>query len=134
MPRPSDGEAALAKVLDLPRLVAAALSGSASQERLSLEIRDEAATIPLYRPAQENPLPARWAIEAGRLATDSAAARPQVTCSLSIFAQLLLGHATLPEAIESKQLRFATAPARDSFTALLPTRPLWFASLDDLLA
>lgn len=132
MARECDGnEPILGKALDLPKLAAMTLADKRDL-RLTLELRDEAATIPLLRHAAGEPQ--RMLIENGQLLTDRSPARPQIVCSAAVLTQLLTGHATVAEVCDSQQLRASSKAAREGLEQLLAARPLWFPPLEDLLA
>jgi hypothetical protein len=125
------GEASLGKVLDLPRLARATLAGEPGV-RLTLELREEAATLPLQRTAAS--APQRFVIEDGQLSPDRAPARPQLVCSAGTLMQLLSGHSSVEQACQAQQLRFSSKAGREALEQVIAPRPLWFAPLEDLLA
>lgn len=125
------GETSLGKVLDLPRLARATLADK-QDVRLTLELREEAATLPLQRSAARAAL--RLVIESGELLTDRAPVRPQLICSAGTLMQLLVGHASVEQACQAQQLRFSNKAVREVLEQLVAPRPLWFAPLEDLLA
>jgi predicted N-acetyltransferase YhbS len=125
------GQSCLGKALDMPQLASATLARCAGV-RLTLELREEAATIPLHRRAGSGPQ--RLAIEDGNLLADRGTARPQVVCSAGTFMQLLLGHMSVSEACDVQQVRCSSKAAREALEQLIVPRPLWFAPLEDLLA
>jgi hypothetical protein len=125
------GEACLGKVLDLPQLAKATLA-ERPDIRLTLELREEPATLPLRRSAASEPQ--RLVIEGGQLFPDRAPARPQLVCSAGALTQLLVGHTSVSQACEAQQLRFSSKAGREALEQLIQPRPLWFAPLEDLLA
>jgi predicted N-acetyltransferase YhbS len=129
--RDDDGESCRGKVLDLPQLALATLAVQ-PDIRLTLELREEAASIPLRRSAASEPQ--RLVIHDGQLLPDRAPARPQVVCSAGLLAQLLLGHTSVSQACDAQQLRFSSKAGREALELLIQPRPLWFAPLEDMLA
>jgi len=129
-----NGESFLGKVIDLPRLAAATLCRMPSSSRVIVQLREEAATIPLHRDPKAAAESGRLAIDGGQLLPDHSTTRPQVLCSAALLGQLLLGHVPLVQAIESGQLRVTSRAVRESLEQWIVPRSQWFPPLDDLLA
>lgn len=131
----ADGELQLLKVLDLPRLARAALSSCfAATPSMTLELRNDARTIP---PRGESRTGARQRFtvdQRGLTPADADVRRPQVVCSAATLSRLLLGQQTLDDALESGAVRVSSRAVREAWGEWLGGRTWWWPSLDDLPA
>jgi predicted N-acetyltransferase YhbS len=133
--RECDGsESFLLKALDLTQLATATLVDAPGDVRVTLQLREEAPTIPLHRGAKLPVDSGRWVIQQRELLPDGGTTRPQVICPAGLLGQLLLGHVSVVDALESSQLRASSRAAREALEQLFAPRTLWFPPLDDLLA
>ena len=60
--------------------------------------------------------------------------RSYLSCSASVYSQLLLGQCNISQAIKQEKIIPSTQIASETAKVLFPRIPLWFPSLDDLPA